>query len=361
MRVILTGGGSGGHIYPAIALIKALKQQDQTIEVLYIGKKGATEERICKKEHIHFKGIQVRFLYRKLIYKNILTVIDFLRACQDVKQIMRDFKPDVVIGTGGYVSSPVMYTAAKLNIKTIIHEQNSVPGLTNKLLAKRVDAVAISFEESRRFFKNKQIVLTGNPRAFEVIHTKKADKSKLGLTKEKQFLLIFFGSLGAKYANLKMAEIIPLIDEMDQLETIFVTGKSHYDDIILKLSNKRLKHVKVTDYLDNMPDYLSVCDLVVGRAGATSISELTALGIPAIYIPSPYVTNNHQEKNAAILSKQRAGILIKESELQADYMIQTIKGLLKDQKLLTSMGENAKKLANISGTKELINLIYNKG
>jgi UDP-N-acetylglucosamine--N-acetylmuramyl-(pentapeptide) pyrophosphoryl-undecaprenol N-acetylglucosamine transferase len=358
MKLLFTGGGSGGHVYPAIALIQKIRSIDPDVELLYIGKKGSYEERICQQEKIPFEAIKVQYLYRKLIYKNFGTMIDFFKATKRVKTLMQDFKPDVIIGTGGYVSSPVIYMGHKLKIKTIIHEQNSVPGLTNKWLSRYVDAVAISVEESRKHFKHKNIVLTGNPRAYQVIQSKKANKKDLGLSPQKRLLLIFFGSQGAKYVNQKIADILPILDQEDDLETIFVTGKNHYDEINSKLKPQALQQVQIKDYLDNMPDYLSVCDLVLCRAGATTISELTALGIPAIYIPSPNVTNNHQEKNAQILKDHKAGLLIREKDLSHEGLIASLQSLLKNEGQLKGMGENGKKLANVDGINQFIDLIY---
>jgi UDP-N-acetylglucosamine--N-acetylmuramyl-(pentapeptide) pyrophosphoryl-undecaprenol N-acetylglucosamine transferase len=358
MKLIFTGGGSGGHVYPAIALIQKIRSMDPKVELLYIGKKGSYEERICKQENIPFEAIKVQYLYRKLIYKNISTMIDFFKATKRVKRLMESFKPDCIIGTGGYVSAPVIYMGHKLKIKTIIHEQNSVPGLTNKWLSRYVDAVAISVEESRRHFKHKNVVLTGNPRAYQVIQSPQANKRDLGLSLDKRLLLIFFGSQGAKYVNQKIADVLPILDTLSGLETIFVTGKNHYEAIKEQVNHKSLQNIQIKDYLDNMPAYLSVCDLVLCRAGATTISELTALGIPAVYIPSPNVTNNHQEKNAQILEDHQAGLLIREKDLSHEGLIETLQSLLKDEARLKGMGQNALKLANVDGINQFVDLIY---
>lgn len=358
MNIVLTGGGSGGHVYPAIALMNRLKRHDGAINFLYIGKKGAFEERICQQENIPFFPIEVTYLYRKQWHKNVGTIIRYFKAKRFVKEKLKEFKPDVVIGTGGYVSGPVLAAANQLKIRTIIHEQNSIPGLTNKWLSRYADCVALSFPESKRYFKKVKTVVTGNPRAYEVADTPKANKRELGLDPHKKLLLIFFGSQGGRYVNRKIAEIIPILDRIDNCETIFVTGPSHFEEIQDRLKDHKLTQTKVVKYLDQMPKYLTVADLVICRAGATTISELTALGIPAIYIPSPNVTADHQTKNAQILRDAQAGILVTERDYNRELFLKQVKDLLADEKRRKNMGDRAKKLANIDGFKQFVELIY---
>lgn len=358
MNIVFTGGGSGGHVYPAMALIKRLKQYDDSIQVLYIGKKGAFEERICEKEKIPFFPIDVTYLYRKHWHKNVGTLIRYFKAKKRVKEKLKDFQPDVVIGTGGYVSGPVLAAAHQLKIRTIIHEQNSIPGLTNKWLSRYADCVALSFPESKKYFKKVKTVVTGNPRAYDVAETPKADKRALGLDPHKKLLLIFFGSQGGRYVNRMIADIIPLLDQLDGCETIFVTGPAHFKEIKERLKPHPLRQTKVVEYLDQMPSYLTVADLVICRAGATTISELTALGLPAIYIPSPNVTADHQTKNAQILRDAKAGLLVTEKEFNREAFYALVKELLADEKKRSQMGEQARKLAHIDGFQQFVELIY---
>lgn len=358
MKIIISGGGSGGHVYPAIALIKQLQKHDPNLSVLYIGQKDSFEERACNAEGIPFKPIKVAYLHRKKIYKNFSTVITFIKACQNVKRIIRSFAPDWIIGTGGYVSAPVVYMGTRAKVKTIIHEQNTIPGLTNKLLSRYVRYVAISFPESKQYFPQKKVILTGNPRASLVDPTKKIDKQILGLSPDKKLLIIFFGSQGGKYINEKIAACLPILDEIHDVEIIFVTGKQHFEAISANLKGQSFQQVRIYPYLDCMLDYLAVADLVVVRAGATTIAEVTALGLPAIYIPSPYVTRNHQVKNATALVEQGAGIMMEEKTFSQQKFIETVTTLLKDDQRRKKIGEKARQFSSSDHFSAFINLLY---
>lgn len=356
MKIIFSGGGTGGHIYPAIALIKALKKEDKDVDILYIGKIKAKEETICEQENIPFNGIKIRCFYRKLIYKNLLTLYEFFKAYKKVKNIIKEFQPDIIIGMGGYVCAPVVYAGNKLKIKTIIHEQNSVPGLTIKFLSKYADSIAISFLSSQKYFPDEKVVLTGNPRAQEVVETKFMDKTNLGLNPNKRLILIFCGSLGAKYVNQTIVKTLPLLSKRKDIEVIFVTGESHYDTIISELGNKN-DNILIKSYINQMPAYLKISDLVICRAGATSLAEITAIGIPAILIPSPYVTNNHQEKNALDLVRIGAAIMIKEKDLNEIQLFHIIRDLLNKPEKLQLFRINSKKLGIIDANDLFISLI----
>jgi len=310
MKIIFTGGGTGGHIYPALALIKTIREKRPDTDILYIGKLDSQEEKLCERENIPFIGIKVLPLYRKNPFKNIKTIINFLKSYHECKKIIKNFDPDWIVGTGGYVSCPVIYAGAKKHYKTIIHEQNSTPGVTNKFLAKYAKYIAISFPESAKCFPQKKVVLTGNPRAQVVYEKKIIKKSDLGLTENKKFILIFMGSLGAKYVNEAIVKLLPLLNKRKEWEVVFVTGKEHYEDIQHKISSMVLNNIQLKPYIDYMPAYYQHADLVICRAGATTLAEIAALGLAAILIPSPYVTNNHQEKNALSLVNNNAAIMI---------------------------------------------------
>ncbi len=344
MRIIFSGGGTGGHIYPALALIKSLRQKDSKVEILYIGKLNSQEEQLCKKENIPFKGIKVRYFYRKFVVKNFMTVYEFIKAYRHVKKIIKQFKPDVIIGTGGYVCAPVVYAGAKKHIKTIIHEQNSIPGLTNKFLSRYVNVVAISFLSSKDYFPEGKTVLTGNPRSQEVLTVKKVTKADLGLKEDKKLILIFMGSLGAEYVNETIVKTIPNLAKREDIEVIFVTGKSHYDNIISVVKPNNYHNIFIKPYVDNMPELYQHVDLLVCRAGATTLSEICAVGIPVILIPSPYVTNNHQEKNAADLVKGGGALMILEKDLNENILLDMINSLINDPYKLRLLRNNIKKM-----------------
>lgn len=358
MKLIFTGGGTGGHIYPAVALIKELKKTESNVEILYIGKANAEEERICRKENISFKGIKIYYFHRKMIHKNFKTLYYFLKAYCVVKKIIKKFNPDCVIGTGGYVSSPVVYAASRLKIKTIIHEQNSVPGLTNKFLARFASKIAISMPSSASYFPENKVILTGNPRSQEVLQFNKVSKTSLGLSENKKLLLIFMGSLGAKYVNETIVEALPLLAIIKNLEIIFVTGKQHYDKINSEVQKKHIgENVFIKAYIDNMPEYYQHTDLVICRGGATTLAEISALGIPAILIPSPYVTNNHQEKNALDIVNNNGGIMIREKDLTKEILVKTVKELFNDPYKLQLLKINIKKRGIPNSITRFIELI----
>ncbi|MGM7720274.1 undecaprenyldiphospho-muramoylpentapeptide beta-N-acetylglucosaminyltransferase [Metabacillus sp. Hm71] len=345
MRIVVSGGGTGGHIYPALALIKEIKKHHSHVEFLYIGTNNGLENNIVKREGIDFKAIEITGFKRKLSFENVKTVTRFLKGVKVSKKYLRDFKPDVVIGTGGYVCGPVVYAASKLNIPTIIHEQNSLPGITNKFLSRYVDKVAICFEDARKYFPEHKVVLTGNPRASEVLG-QDAEKGRrsLGLKAFKKTVLIFGGSRGAKAINEAVLEMIPTLHDKPY-QVVYVTGEVHYDKVMKEMDALGdSSHVVIKPFIHNMPEVLACVDLIVSRAGATSLAEITALGIPSILIPSPYVTANHQEKNARSLSDHDAAIMLREQELNGSLLLSHIDDILLNEAKLDQMKNASRKL-----------------
>ena len=316
MRLLVSGGGTGGHIYPALALIEAIKQQRPDTEVLYVGTTKGLESKIVPNAGIPFKTIEIQGFKRSLSPENFKTVYLFLKSVHDSKKIIKEFKPDVVIGTGGYVCGAVVYAAAKMKVKTIIHEQNSVAGVTNKFLSHYVDKVGICFDDVRADFPAKKVVFTGNPRAQQVATMKPT------------------GRLATEYQ----------LDPNKKTILIFVTGRVHYDKIMEDSRVKDLpKNVVIKPYIADMPSILPEIAAIVGRAGATSLAEITALGIPTILIPSPYVTHDHQTKNAQSLVNKGAALMIKESELNGKVLFENIQAMMADPKKQAQMAANAKK------------------
>ncbi|ARK31092.1 undecaprenyldiphospho-muramoylpentapeptide beta-N-acetylglucosaminyltransferase [Halalkalibacter krulwichiae] len=345
MRVVVSGGGTGGHIYPAISLIKEIKRKHKDAEILYIGTETGLEADIVPREGIPFKTIRISGFKRKISLENIKTVTRFITGTSRAKKLINQFKPDVVIGTGGYVCGPVVYAAAKLKVPTVIHEQNSVPGLTNKFLSKYVDRIAICFEEARPFFPNKKVVFTGNPRASDTLNVDPVSgRSSLGLDKNKKTVLIVGGSRGARPINDAFVSVINEWSEKSY-QVIYVTGAVHYDAVMEKVNEAGLgSNVIVKPFIHNMPDVLGAIDLIVARAGATTLAEVTALGLPSILIPSPYVTNNHQEKNAKALKDSGAAIVRKESEMNGQTLLDDIDFVLTNEENWRVMHEATKKL-----------------
>ncbi|WP_078554844.1 undecaprenyldiphospho-muramoylpentapeptide beta-N-acetylglucosaminyltransferase [Bacillus alkalicellulosilyticus] len=325
MKVIVSGGGTGGHIYPALALIKEIKKREPDAEVLYIGTESGLESEIVRREKIPFEAIEITGFKRKLSVDNVKTVLRFLKGTYSSKKIMKKFKPDVVIGTGGYVCGPVVYAAAKLKIPTVIHEQNSVPGLTNKFLSRYVNKIALSFAESEEFFPKSKTVIIGNPRAQEVVETTtKQGGLAIGLKPDKRSVLIVGGSRGARPINEAFLEVLEKVKE-SPYQYVYVTGQIHYDKVMTEVErNGNPDNVIIKPFIHNMPDVLANVDLIVARAGATTLAEITALGLPSILIPSPYVTNNHQEKNARSLKDNGAAIVRIETEMNGQQLLDDV-------------------------------------
>ncbi|WP_071395425.1 undecaprenyldiphospho-muramoylpentapeptide beta-N-acetylglucosaminyltransferase [Bacillus tuaregi] len=354
MNIVVSGGGTGGHIYPALALIREIKKEAKDVNFLYIGTEKGLESKLVTRESIPFKSIHITGFKRKISFENVKTIIRFLKGVKDSKKMLKDFKADVVIGTGGYVCGPVVYAAAKLGIPTIIHEQNSVPGLTNKFLSRYVDRIAVCFEEAKMYFPETKVVLTGNPRASEVLH-QDGMKGRLsaGLSSTVPVVLIVGGSRGARPINEAVLKSLSLLGEKPY-QVLYVTGDVHYEDVkkeVELVGNP--KNVIIKPFIHNMPEVLAGVDLTVARAGATTLAELTSLGIPSILIPSPYVTNNHQEKNARALSDHHAAELLLEKDLTGHRLVEEIDRILLDEKTLNDMKQNARELGIPDAAKRL--------
>lgn len=368
MKILVTGGGTGGHIYPALALIKRIKELHSDAEFLYVGTFRGLESTIVPKESINFKPLKVEGFKRKLNFEGIVynfkTIGYFIKAIKESKKIVKDFKPDVVIGTGGYVSAPVCYAASRSGIPTVVHEQNSVAGITNKFLAKYVSAIAVCFEDARRQFKGNEakVHFTGNPRAQEVAHIEKNDSlEEFGLDPDRPTVLIFGGSRGAAAINEAVISNCKALQNGDY-QVLFVTGRDHHEAILTKWKDRcgqltNQATVKIVPYIDNLPDVFASVSLVVSRSGATTLAELTSLGVPSILIPSPYVTEDHQTRNARSLSDSGAAVLIKEDELSGQRFIETIDELMTDEQKRTVMSEKTKKLGVPNASDKLIHLM----
>ena len=350
MRVIVSAGGTGGHIYPAIAIINKIKEEEPNSEVLYIGTSDRMEKDLIPELGIKYAAISVSGLKRKITLENVKVLYQFLKARNECKKIIKDFDPDVVIGAGGYVTGPVIWAAKKLGKKTFIHEQNSVVGLSNRYLTKFADKVGVSFESTLSCFPKDKVVLTGNPCSEKAISMKKAKKEDYGLDKNKKLVLIVMGSLGSKSVNDKIVSFLDSFKEKDY-QVMFVTGNSYYEQV------KKLKlptNVKIEPFIYEMPSLMKATDLIVTRAGASTMSEILALNIPSIFIPSPYVTNNHQYKNAMDLVNKNAGLILEEKNLTKDNLINLIDKTLSEKEKYNSIKSNLKEL----GIKDSSSRIY---
>ena len=368
MRILITGGGTGGHIYPALALVKRIKEEQPQTEFLYVGTERGLESKIVPEYGLPFSPLKVEGFKRELTFRGLLynfqTIRLFLQSISKAKKIIRQFSPDIVIGTGGYVAAPVCYAASKENVPTIIHEQNSVAGITNKFLARHVSSIAICFEEARKQFKGyeNKVILTGNPRAQEVAGMVQTDCLKqFGLEPSKDTVLIFGGSRGARKINDSVLENSKeLLTKKYQI--LFVTGESHYEAIAdrwASITGEVINqgNVKIVPYIKNMPEVFASVSLVVSRSGATTLAELTSLGVPSILIPSPNVTEDHQTKNAQSLEIAGAAVLINESELNDTYLMETLDELMMNKTKREQMSRESIRLGKQNASDLLIQLM----
>ena len=336
MRVVISAGGTGGHIYPALAIINKIKEKEPNSEFLYIGTHNRMEKDIIPKENIPFKQVEIYGFDRKHLLKNFKTLNCFRKAIKECKKMIKEFNPDIVIGVGGYVTGPVIYAAKKLGIKTIIHEQNSVPGKANLFLSKYVDRIAVSFKSSIKEFPEYKTIFTGNPCSENAISIKPIDKKELNLSEDKKLVLFVMGSLGSEKMNNILIKTMQLFDKKEY-EVLFITGKDYYEQI---KEIKFPKNVHVEPYIENLIRVMKKTDLMVSRAGASTLSEIISLNLPSILIPSPYVTNNHQFKNAKDLIDNEAAVLIEEKDLNNEYLVKTIDNLINDEEKLNKIKEN---------------------
>ena len=343
MKVLVSGGGTGGHIYPAISIVRYIQEKNPDAEFLYIGTEKGLESKLVPKQGIPFKTIEIQGFYRSLTLKNFKTVYLFLTSIKQAKKYIKEFQPDVVIGTGGYVCGSVVYAASKLNIPTIIHEQNSVAGMTNKFLSKYVDKVGICFSDAAEYFPKEKVVMVGNPRAQEVVMIQpNSVLQEYQLNPDKPTIVIFGGSRGAQTINNAMKEALPFF-ENKPYQVLYASGTIYYDEFDDKKELlERLNNVTVVPYIDNMVDVLNNVEALVGRAGATSMAEITALGLPSILIPSPNVTDDHQTKNAKSLVDKHAAIMIKDSDLTGKILVEEIDKLMLDDTYRNNMAKASK-------------------
>lgn len=340
MRVIISAGGTGGHIYPALAIINKIKEKSPNSEFLYIGTHNRMENDIVPKYNIPFKTITIYGFNRKKLLKNFKTIKSFYSSYNKCKKIIKEFNPDIVIGVGGYVTGPVIYAAHKLKYKTLIHEQNSIPGKCNKFLSKYADKILVSFKSTINSFPKDKTVFTGNPCSENAKNALVMPKKELNLTENKKLVYIVMGSLGSSNVNNFLVKTMSLFNNKDY-EILFVTGKDSYEEIS---KNQFAKNIKVMPYIENQVRIMKQADLIISRCGASTLSEIIALKIPSILIPSPYVPDNHQYKNGLDLVKNDAAIMIEEKDLKGDILLRTVDNLLNDEIKLKVMKNNLEAL-----------------
>lgn len=350
MRVVISAGGTGGHIYPAIAIINKIREEEPDSEFLYIGTTNRMEKDLIPSLGIEYVGLEVTGFKRKLSLDNVRTITNFIKAIKKSKEIIKKFNPDIVIGCGGYVTAPVIIAGKKLGKKTFVHEQNSVVGLANKFISKYTDKIGVSFESTIKDFPENKAILTGNPCSEKALSIKKAKKEDYGLDEDKKLVLIVMGSLGSTTVNDKIISFINKFQYKDY-SVIFVTGNSYYE----KVKDKKIpNNVKLLPFIYEMPGVMKISDLIVTRAGASTMSEIMVLKVPAIFIPSPYVANNHQYKNAMDLVNKDAALILEEKDLTDITLIKMIDETLNDKKKISMMKKNLETL----GIKDSSSRIY---
>lgn len=355
MNLIITAGGTGGHIYPALSIIDKFKEKEKDLNVIYIGTHNRMEKDIVPNLGIKYVDIEIYGFSKTQIFRDFKNIYLIKKAKDKCLKIMKEFKPDIVIGVGGYVTYPVLSAAKKLGIKTFIHEQNSVPGKSNVMLSKKIDLVGISFEKSRPYFKKaKKVVYTGNPCKDRALKAKKISKTTLGFKKEKKLVTIVAGSLGSSTFNNIMKEFL-LNVRKENYQVLYITGKSYYDNFIKDA--KFPENVIVKPYMDNLTGIMKDTDIFVSRAGAGAITESLALEIPTIFIPSPYVANNHQYYNALEIKEDNAALLIEEKDLNANILKKEINKLFQNELEYSKLKEQIKKYNKINSADTIYNEI----
>ena len=355
MRVIITAGGTGGHIYPALAILNKIVEKEPDSKILYIGTHNRMEKDIVPSVGYDYVPLEIYGFSKSDIKRDIKNVFLIKKAYKKCLDIMKEFKPDIVIGVGGYVTFPVIKAANKLGIKTFIHEQNSIPGKSNRALAKKVSMIGVSFEDSKKYFDEKKTYLTGNPCGENALDIRAVSKTKYGLSRDKKSILIVQGSLGSKVINDKMLPFLQSIDN-EKYEVLYVTGKNYYEEYS---KNNFSKNVKVVPYVENLSALMKDIDLMITRAGASTISEIMALEIPSIFIPSPYVANNHQYYNALSIKNAKAGEMIEEKDLTSDNLKEKINYVLNNPMVYNEMKNNLKEMSINNSSTMIYNLIKN--
>lgn len=347
LRVIVSGGGTGGHIFPAVSIANAIKAKHPQAEILFVGAEGRMEMHRVPAAGYKIIGLPIAGFDRKNMFKNIIVLWKILKCERLAKKVIKDFKPMVAVGVGGYASGPTLKVAGSMGIPTLIQEQNSYAGVTNKILAKSAKKICVAYEGMERFFPKEKIVLTGNPVRQSLVDSRisKAEASeKFGLDKNLKTVLIIGGSLGARTLN---ESVLGHLDEIRNSDVQFIwqTGKYYSDEIKKRMSEvKPLDNLRVMDFISDMDYAYAVADLVVSRAGAGSISELCVLNKPAILIPSPNVAEDHQTKNAMALANKSAAIFLKDADAP-EKLVEMAINTVNDSDMLRTLAENAGKMA----------------
>ena len=361
-KIIISGGGTGGHIYPAIAIAKKILEISKDSEILFVGAKGRMEMEKVPEEGFEIVGLSVVGIQRSMSINAILKNLKFpfllLKSFNHARKIIKDFQPNIVVGVGGYASGPTLRMAQSLKIPTLIQEQNSYAGLTNKWLSKKTKKICVAYENMNQFFEKNKLVLTGNPvrKDIENLDAKLLDaKTYFKVSKNEKVILVLGGSLGAKSINEGILSSIDTIKDQP-IKLLWQVGKRYFDSIENQLTQINIPNVKALAFIKRMDLAYSLADLVISRAGALSISELTLTGKPSILVPSPNVSEDHQTKNAMSLVNKSAAILVEDKD--TDSLLRTALDLLKQENQLNTISKNAKKMGKPNASEDIVNEIF---
>lgn len=365
MKVLLAGGGTAGHINPALAIAGYIKKKRPETEFLFIGNRDGMEQRLVPQAGFEIKSITISGFKRsfspKSMVENVKTVTRTFTSSHEAKKIISEFKPDICIGTGGYVSGPVIRTASKMGIPCIIHEQNAYPGVTNKMLAKSVEKVMLAVPDAKKYFEKADFVVTGNPVRGDILTADKEESRTELKLDERPMILSFGGSLGARKINEAAADIIARSGKDGRYQHIHAYGKygDWFPDLVKEKGTdiSQCDNLDIRPYIDNMPTCMAAADLVICRAGAITLSEIQAMGKPAILIPSPNVAENHQYHNAMALVNAGAAEIIEESELSGEALMKTVDKMLLNPEKLKAISENSRKMAITDANERIYSVV----
>ena len=362
MNIIISAGGTGGHIFPAIAVADELKRQDPSVKILFVGAEGKMEMERVPKAGYAIEGLWIAGLQRRLTMKNVLLNLQLpfklLSSMRKVRRILSDFKPNVVVGFGGFASGPTLKAAASMGIPTILQEQNSYAGVTNKLLAQKAKKICVAYDGLEKFFPPEKLVVTGNPVRADILDIKSKYTEGVqyfGLDKNKKTIAVLGGSLGAKTLNMAMEANAELIGNQSNIQILWQCGRLYEDDF-KDGKAAHLPNVQMRSFIDRMDLAYAVADVIIARAGALTISELCLAGTPSVLVPSPNVAEDHQTKNAMALVNNNAAVLVRDKEA-SEKMLQTALEVIANQELMSNLSKNILSLAKPNAAKDIAQVV----
>lgn len=361
MRYLITGGGTGGHIYPALAILDEIKTKDPQAQFLYVGRRQGLEKELATKAGYNYKAVRIKGLPRRINLDSFKTGVALLQGIHDARKIIKDFKPDIVIGTGGYVSFPAVYVAQRKNIPTMLQEANAFPGKVNRILSKRAKGVALAFPEAKSRLNTDKTFVCGNPIRPDFLHVdKSASRKKFGIKDGEKLILSFGGSGGQESINDALVEIFQGKLKEDY-RFIHITGRDYYKEFLDQLKEKNISlsdQIKILDYSHEIPDLLAAADVGILSSSAISLAEVACVGLPSILIPKTYTADNHQEFNARAFESAGASEVILEKDLDGKKLLASISSIVDDQEKMQKMGKCAKILSKPNSTKDIVENIF---